>query len=75
MMGGGINDTRLLPKQPAREGGGKAEITTRPRRNSTGGLIEGRTADIIPFELIKRPVRPPTAPLASQDSSVLAHTS
>ena len=67
--------TRLSPTQPLAETEARVESASRPRRNSTGGCIDGVTTDMIPFELAKRHVRPLPVPLSSQVMGAPAHGS
>ena len=67
--------TRLSPTQPLAETETRVASPSRPRRNSTGGCSNGVTTNVLPFELVKRPVRPLTVPLSSQEMDAPVHAS
>ena len=68
--------TYLSPNPPARGGNHRDGGVPTVRRKSTGNMNANDTTDMMPFELMKRPIRPLTAPLASQhmDFTVSAST-
>ena len=67
--------TQLTPPGNEMKKEVKEEPGLKPRRKSTGSLVEPRTADMLPFELAKRPIRPLMVPLASQCVDLPAHAS
>ena len=56
--------TQLTPPRPETNKIGKEE--PRMRRRSAGSAIESRPMDMLPFELVKRRIRPIMVPLSSQ---------
>ena len=71
----GSVDTRLPPDRPNQEAEAREGQKAKQRRNSTGGAFGAETCERPPFELVKRPIRPLTVPLASMQMTVPVSTS